>query len=84
MLSRSYDKMLPVLASAIVVQAIKDYKRMLRGEYIPKESIPHIEQFFKSSYCQDLMFVAGLEVDPDRMIDSIRQHLDQVDKHWQF
>lgn len=78
------DKMLPALASAIVLQAIKDYKRLLRGEYIPKESIPNLERFFKGHYCHDLMAIAGLDVHPDNMIKGIREHLDQIDKHWQF
>ena len=81
---RVQDLLLPALAAAVVLQAIKDYKLIIRGGYVPKESRESLERFLTSEYCHDLMTVAGLEVDPEKMISEIKKHIFQTDKHFQF
>lgn len=81
---RVQDLLLPALASAVVLQAIKDYKLIVKGGNVPTENRESLERFFRSEYCRGLMVVAGLEVDPDRMITEIKKHVNQIDKHYQF
>lgn len=42
------------LATAIVVQAAKDYRDICAGKRVKYSSIEDIEQFFKSRWCQNL------------------------------
>lgn len=72
--SRISDKYLPVLAAAVLLQAVKDYKWLLRGRHIGRQTTESMERFFRSSWCDSLMDVAGFHVDPERIIEETRKN----------
>ena len=60
-----YDDGIKALSAAIVLQALKDYKTLLKK----KQSTLDVERFFNSAWCEMLISVI---VDHDRLLSHVK------------
>lgn len=82
---RSIDMAYRNMQNAIVLQAVTDYRKALKGEsynkrkYKPEQIIKECEKFFRSDYYRHLT-----KVDGEWLIEQLRQeHIDNLRKEKQ-